>query len=429
MQRYDCTNPEETLKWNCKALGLEVIESKVPARGRGVVSTRAIPAQSLIGHMWGMHVSEDYRKNMFKNPGKYRTQLQDKGVEDYTTQLSNGNWRSASTADGVLLGSEQCPMAMINHSDEPDEWNVSIDLSSLSLRSESSALGPSVKWNTFEIRATRDIEMGEELLADYGWTPAQWELQRKQQKQSAKTVGTKRSATAETLSRGTRSPEPEDEITSPDPPSARPSKKARSQPPQQSTPAAAADQTSTMAEMFKMFQESISQQNLINQNMMRQIISSILPAPQQQTQQTQQPPASIPHQPQRPPAPIERPQLPLSTQPQHTAALPAAATASAMEVDQHYPSASPQWDHSTYLTMYDNNRTASILQRERAAQLEAAQRERAAQLESAQRIDFEYSQMRATHAMSVQSHQYGYQLGFAAAMMYPQARHNEGRPL
>ena len=79
--------------------------------------------------------------------------------------------------------------------------------------------------------------------------------------------------------------------------------------------------------------------------------------------------------------------------------------------------------------MYDNNRTASILQRERAAQLEAAQRERAAQLESAQRIDFEYSQMRATHAMSVQSHQYGYQLGFAAAMMYPQARHNEGRPL
>lgn len=157
------------LRLNCELLGLR-IDATGP-HGKSAVALRAFDAGEVVGYMWGKLVGEDVHASMHLAPHVDPTHRA--GEEDYCAPMKHGTLRAVVTggAGDVLLASEQCPMSLINHSSEPSERNVSIDLTATALQAHSQPPDKD-RWTTFKICASRRIECHEQLCADYGWNAA-----------------------------------------------------------------------------------------------------------------------------------------------------------------------------------------------------------------------------------------------------------------
>jgi hypothetical protein len=158
---------------NCSLLGLRVVASPF---GRAAETTKPFAEGNVVGFMFGIIVTDACMKDM--QNGRWREPV---AGEDYATPLRRGMWRAVATADGTLIASEQCPMALINHSDDASQRNVSLDLSGYSAVHDL----PDQNWMAFPVLATRAIRKGEHLMADYNWTVQQWKLARRQQLRAA----------------------------------------------------------------------------------------------------------------------------------------------------------------------------------------------------------------------------------------------------
>jgi hypothetical protein len=163
------------LRLNCELLGFR-IDATGP-HGKSLEALRAFDAGEVVGYMWGKLVGEDVHASMHLAPHVDPTHRA--GEEDYCAPIKQGTLRAVVTggAGDVLLASEQCPMSLINHSSEPSERNVSIDLTATALQAHSQPPDKN-RWTTFKIRASRRIECGEQLCADYGWNAADWRVAR-----------------------------------------------------------------------------------------------------------------------------------------------------------------------------------------------------------------------------------------------------------
>lgn len=172
-QHYSSSAVRLQLRLNCAALGLSL--SRCPY-GDAAEARRAFAAGSVVGYMWGVVVSDECLSELCA--GRWTARL---GGEDYTTPLLQGTWRAVATADGTLLASEQCPMALINHSAEDRQRNVSLDLSAHSAAHHTEQ----DKWRAFPITATRHIQTGEQLYGNYNWTDKEWKSARSKQRRLA----------------------------------------------------------------------------------------------------------------------------------------------------------------------------------------------------------------------------------------------------
>jgi hypothetical protein len=169
-------DPAAGLMRNCELLGFR-IDATGP-HGKALMALRAFDAGAVVGYMWGKLVGEDVHAGMHRAPHLDPTHRA--GEEDYCAPIKQGTLRAVVTggAGDVLLASEQCPMSLINHSHEPAERNVSIDLTATALQAHHSQPPDKERWTTFKIRASRRIEHGEQLCADYGWNAADWRAAR-----------------------------------------------------------------------------------------------------------------------------------------------------------------------------------------------------------------------------------------------------------
>ena len=183
-QVYDLSDPAEGLRRNCTLLGFSIVETS--SYGKALVAQRSFDADAVVGHMWGKLVCQDVHAAMQTAPHTDPTHQE--GEEDYCTPIKNGVWRTVSTggAGQMLLVSEQCPMSLINHSDSPEQCNVSIDLTDTAYDAVAHALNAQDHWRIFEIRATRRISKGQQIYAHYGWTASDWEEMERRQQQAAR---------------------------------------------------------------------------------------------------------------------------------------------------------------------------------------------------------------------------------------------------
>jgi hypothetical protein len=175
-QLYNLSDPTAALRHNCEQLQLDMVE--VPHIGKGLVARQSREAGELLGWMWGKLVSQDVFAGMRTAP--HCDMTQQAGEEDYCAPIQQGILRAVATggAGDVLLASGQCPMSLINHSDsgDPHPLNCSIDLTPTAYETAIQGLSEADHWTVFEVRATRRIEPGQQLRADYGWSMDDREL-------------------------------------------------------------------------------------------------------------------------------------------------------------------------------------------------------------------------------------------------------------
>lgn len=187
LQRYDVSASAHTLLANCAALGLVFTDSLIPGAGKAVRTERPFKSGARVGWMWGKFVEQSTWDQL-------RTRRVDPthkpGEEDFAAPVSAGIWRCVAVPqqrDGshLLIGSEQCPLSYINHTDDDNSVNVSLVADSLG------ALDPADQtesYRYFPILATRDIGSGEELLAHYQWGEKDWRDAKKRMKLAAAAV-------------------------------------------------------------------------------------------------------------------------------------------------------------------------------------------------------------------------------------------------
>jgi len=99
--------------------------------GRAVRSTRGFQQGETVGWLWGKLLSPAamalLESTPHRDPMLRRDPTHVEGQENYSTPAQHGIWRTVSTGSGglVLLVSEQCPMAYVNHGDIEAQRNVS----------------------------------------------------------------------------------------------------------------------------------------------------------------------------------------------------------------------------------------------------------------------------------------------------------------
>lgn len=174
-QRYRATADDAeaaaTLTANAASLHLEVRPSLIAEAGRGIFATRDFEDGTVIGYMWGKFVEEESWQSIKRGVDPTHRS----GEEDFVAPVNRGIWCCIAVdqlANGCdrLLASRQCPMAYINHTDSSGAANVSLDATMLEQLSDDVA----VRYKHIPIRCTRRVARGEELLSQYGWSPADW---------------------------------------------------------------------------------------------------------------------------------------------------------------------------------------------------------------------------------------------------------------
>jgi hypothetical protein len=172
-------NAAAGLQRNCELLGFRVAD--VPLIGKALMALRAFDAGAVVGCMWGKLMSRD-AYNTLATPPLHVDPTRVEGEEDYSAPMKQRSVRGVDTGgpDEVVLASEQCPMSLINHSHQPAERNVSIDLTATAFGTATQGLPQQDYWTIFKICATMPIQPGELLCADYGWSDAAWAFVSKQ---------------------------------------------------------------------------------------------------------------------------------------------------------------------------------------------------------------------------------------------------------
>jgi hypothetical protein len=200
-------NHERGLKYNCAQLGLEIVDVD-PVIGRGVKATLSFPKGQRVGFYWGWLIDHKQYVEMSSPDAKEKFPVE-AGQEDFITPLQEGIWRGIETNEGTLIGSAQCPMSFINHTNEKAKINVSLDLSADVFDETDGPHG----YKSFRIYATRNIAVGDLLWANYNWKEADWEQVTALREKARKAALTRTSGTRSDHPTSTSAPPPRCSLT------------------------------------------------------------------------------------------------------------------------------------------------------------------------------------------------------------------------
>ncbi len=181
-QQYNLEDLTGSLTRNC-ALGGFVMRSSQHGRSLFVRGCKSFPKGAVLGYMYGKVVSEDVWERLRST---HIDPTHRAGEEDYAKAVNDGVWRAVQTADGYLLASAACPMTLIDHTDDIDATNASIDITGYSWRQPERVAEDC--WRSYPIFATHNIDPGQQVLTSYGWKDADWKqnrvVHRRQNKQA-----------------------------------------------------------------------------------------------------------------------------------------------------------------------------------------------------------------------------------------------------
>lgn len=178
-QRYRTGLATHTLVENCNLLGVEIIESghsSVGAKaGRGLRAVNNFDEGQVIGWLWGKFVAEEMWTDDITN-GRDPTHID--GAEDYVQPALDGIWRCLHVPQQecgatLLIGSEQCPMVLINSGDPDLDLNVNVSINIPDHRLDATINDP-LAYQYIEFVACKTIYAGQELLTQYEWDDAAW---------------------------------------------------------------------------------------------------------------------------------------------------------------------------------------------------------------------------------------------------------------
>jgi hypothetical protein len=143
--------------------------------GRGVVACKDFAAGDVIGWLWGKFIDPTdwlaLRTRGWDNSAE-------PGGEDFVTPVREGVFRCCSIpvqTPSLLLASEQCPMAYVNQGASQHTTNVRIVIPEHVLVPPGGEFDRATAFQYIEVKATKAIRNGEELLTWYNWTKETWD--------------------------------------------------------------------------------------------------------------------------------------------------------------------------------------------------------------------------------------------------------------
>lgn len=167
---------------NCRLLHTRVAASRVRADGRaglGLFATQAFAEGATLGYMWGRFATQDEWDSIVHRGVElrpYHSARLGELAEDFVAPVQQGIHRCLAVPDQehgatLLMASEQCPMAYMNHGDSAAVRNVRIAVpaTAFSCRDQ-----PAYQYVPCVVCTShgRGIAKGDEILTTYEWATA-----------------------------------------------------------------------------------------------------------------------------------------------------------------------------------------------------------------------------------------------------------------